>query len=102
MNTYVVCGGAGFIGSHIVSKLLGLGDRVIAIDNLITGSERNIEEYYSNPNFSFINHDLISSMPHISGKVDGIFHLASPASPNAKSAKSYIAFPVETLMINLP
>lgn len=100
MKTYVIAGGAGFIGSHLTKKLLERDDRVIVIDNLITGSEKNIEEFYSYPNFSFINHDLVEKMPHVANDVDGIFHLASPASPNAKSPKSYIAFPIETLMVN--
>lgn len=100
MQTYVIAGGAGFIGSHLTKELLSLQNRVIVIDNLITGSEKNIEEFYANPNFSFINHDLISGMPHVNGDVDVVFHLASPASPNIKSPKSYIAYPVETLMVN--
>ena len=100
MQTYIIAGGAGFIGSHLTRELLKYGNSIIVIDNLITGSEKNIEEFYSNPNFSFINHDLISGMPIIKGEVAGIYHLASPASPNTKSLKSYIAYPIETLMIN--
>lgn len=100
MSTYIIAGGAGFIGSHLATKLLDLGDRVITIDNLITGSEKNIEKYFGNKNFSFINHDIVTGIPHVDGEVDGIYHLASPASPNAKSPKSYIAYPIETLMVN--
>ncbi len=100
MKTYVVAGGAGFIGSHLVERLLSEGSKVICIDNLITGSESNASEFYSNKNFTFVNHDLISGIPNISGEIEGIFHLASPASPNSKSKKSYIAHPIETLMVN--
>lgn len=100
MKTYVVAGGAGFIGYHVIEWLLSEGNKVICIDNLITGSESNASEFYSNKNFTFVNHDLISGMPNISGEIEGIFHLASPASPNAKSQKSYMAYPIETLMVN--
>lgn len=100
MKTYVVAGGAGFIGSYVVERLLSSGNKIVCVDNLITGSETNISEFYSNNNFMFVNHNLINGMPNISGEVEGIFHLASPASPNAKSSKSYIAYPVETLMVN--
>lgn len=100
MKTYVIAGGAGFIGCHLARRFLERGERVVIIDNLVTGSEKNIEEFYGNSNFSFINHDLISGMPHVNGEIAAIYHLASPASPNAKSPKSYIAYPVETLMVN--
>ncbi len=100
MNSYIVTGGAGFIGSHLVRELLRQGNSVIAIDNLLTGSEKNLEEFYSNTNFAFLNHDLISGMPNINGDIKGVFHMASPASPNAKSARSYIAHPIETLLVN--
>ena len=100
MKTYVVAGGAGFIGSHVVKRLLSAGNKVVCIDNLITGSQANASRFYSNGNFTFINHDLISDMPNISGEIEGIFHLASPASPNPKSQKSYMAYPIETLMVN--
>jgi len=100
MPTYLVAGGAGFIGSNLCEKLLSEGARVICIDNLITGSESNISSFFSNSNFIFINHDIIKGAPVISGEITGIFHLASPASPNAKSSRSYMAYPIETLMVN--
>lgn len=100
MSTYIVAGGAGFIGSHICESLLKHGDAVFCIDNLITGSEDNISEFYSNNNFVFINHDVTKGVPSIKGAIKAIFHLASPASPNAKSPRSYIAHPLETLMVN--
>ncbi|HVT01334.1 MAG TPA: UDP-glucuronic acid decarboxylase family protein [Patescibacteria group bacterium] len=100
MGVYVVAGGAGFIGCHLVERLLDRGDQVVAIDNLITGAEDNISHLYGNPNFTFINQDIIKGLPRIDAEVLGIFHLASPASPNAKSPKSYIAFPLETMLVN--
>lgn len=100
MKTYVVAGGAGFIGSNICKRLLSEGRKVICIDNFITGVDSNISEFYSNPNFVFIEHDLIIGMPSIVGEIGGIFHLASPASPNTKSARSYMSHPIETLMVN--
>ncbi len=100
MSTYIVAGGAGFIGSHLCERLLANGNKVIAIDNFLTSFEKNIEPYLGNPNFVFLKHNIIDSIPKINGKVDGIFHLASPASPNAKSPRSYIAYPIETLMVN--
>ena len=76
----VVTGGAGFLGSHLCRALLGRGDEVIAIDNLITGSMRNIEDLMGNPSFTFQHHD-VSNYVHVPGNVDAVMHLASPASP---------------------
>jgi len=100
MSTYIVAGAAGFIGSHIVERLLGLGHKIIAIDNFITGVDQNLSRFYNNPNFVFIEQDIISGIPSVRGKVDGIFHLASPASPNSKSKRSYMSHPIHTLMVN--
>ncbi len=80
-KTSVVTGGAGFIGSHLCDTLLGLGHKVICVDNLLTGSEKNIQSARQNPNFLFMRHDIIESTPEISGHVDFVFNLASPASP---------------------
>ena len=76
----VVTGGAGFIGSHLCRELLARGDRVTAIDNLLTGSISNIEELFAEQNFSFMHHD-VSTYVHVSGRVDAVLHFASPASP---------------------
>ncbi len=95
----LITGGAGFIGSNLSEVLLQKGHEVVAIDNLITGSEDNIRHLYSNPLFKFLQHDVVKPLPE-DISADVIFHLASPASPNAKSPRSYIAFPVETLLAN--
>ncbi len=78
-KTSVVAGGAGFIGSHLCDALLRLGHKVVCVDNLLTGSEENIEEAKKNPDFSFVRQDIIVNAPDI--KADYIFNLASPASP---------------------
>ena len=102
MQTVLVAGGAGFIGSNLCERLLNDNYRVICIDNLITGRKENIEGFTKNKNFSFLNLDIASpsfqntKLP----KIDNVFHLASPASPNKKSPRSYINFPIETLLAN--
>src|SRR5215210_2814859 len=76
----VVTGGAGFIGSHLCDQLIQRGDIVICVDNLFTGSMRNIRPLLNHPNFSFYHHDVREPMS-ISGQVDRIYNLACPASP---------------------
>jgi nucleoside-diphosphate-sugar epimerase len=104
MAKILVAGGAGFIGSHLCKRLLSLGYSVVCVDNLITGEERNIKEFLSNPNFSFLKIDITKSddlqKALLEDKLDFIFHLASPASPNKNSPRSYINHPIETLLAN--
>ena len=88
----IVTGGAGFVGSHLCGKLLDLEYEVTCLDNLLTGSAKNIEEYKSNPSFQFLNCDVSKTLPD-NLKADQIYHLASPASPNLVSSKSYHAYP---------
>lgn len=103
MQTIYVAGGAGFIGSHLVKDLLQKNYTVVAIDNLLTSSKENIADSLENPNFHFLEKDVVTLSEN---DVEGlptpnfIFHLASPASPNAKSPRSYIAFGIETLKVN--
>jgi len=99
MQTVLVAGGAGFIGSHLCESLLVDGFKVICVDNLITGDKQNFKDFENNKNFEFVEADVSKDKLRISG-IDYIFHLASPASPNAKSSKSYLAFPIETLLAN--
>jgi dTDP-glucose 4,6-dehydratase len=93
MQTAVVTGGAGFLGSHLCDKLLSEGCKVICIDNLITGNVDNISHLAGNENFSFIKHDITNYI-FIPGKVDYILHFASPASP-----VDYLQLPIQTLKV---
>ncbi|HKJ36314.1 MAG TPA: UDP-glucuronic acid decarboxylase family protein [Solirubrobacterales bacterium] len=92
MPTCVVTGGAGFLGSHLCDRLLGDGHRVICIDNLDTGSLRNIS-HITDESFEFVNQDITERV-EISGPVDFIYHLASPASPI-----DYARLPLHTLKV---
>src|ERR1700741_44115 len=92
-KTAVVTGGAGFLGSHLADRLLSEGYRVIAIDNLITGSLDNIAHLAGNPDFRFIRQD-VSEFIFIPGRVDYVFHFASPASPI-----DYLELPIPTLKV---
>jgi UDP-glucuronate decarboxylase len=74
----LVSGGAGFIGSHLIDTLLAQGHEVLAIDNLFTGSKRNLYHLHDNPRFEFMRHDV--TFP-LYVEVDEIFNLACPASP---------------------
>lgn len=74
----LVTGGAGFVGSHLIDRLLGQGHEVICADNLFTGAKRNIEHLHGNPNFEFMRHDV--TFP-LYVEVDEIYNLACPASP---------------------
>ena len=74
----LVTGGAGFIGSHLIKRLLDSGDQVICLDNFYTGSSSNIEPFTNDPKFKFINHDVVDPL---SLEVDMIYNLACPASP---------------------
>jgi dTDP-glucose 4,6-dehydratase len=93
METAVVTGGAGFLGSHLCDKLLLEGLKVICIDNLITGNVNNIAHLAGNENFKFIKHDVTNYI-FIPGKVNYILHFASPASP-----LDYLQLPIQTLKV---
>ncbi len=74
----LVTGGAGFLGSHLVEKLLSNNEEVICLDNLFTGDKKNIKNFHKLNNFEFIRHDVTEP---IRLEVDRIWHLACPASP---------------------
>ena len=76
----VVAGGAGFLGSHLCARLIDRGNEVVALDNLITGSLRNLEELVGHPGFTF-QHQDVSNHVHVSGPIAAVMNLASPASP---------------------
>jgi UDP-glucuronate decarboxylase len=74
----LVTGGAGFLGSHLIDRLLAAGHEVLCVDNLFTGTKRNIEHLHAQPRFEFMRHDV--TMP-LYVEVDEIYNLACPASP---------------------
>eukprot|EP00732_Lithocolla_globosa_P003465 Lithocolla_globosa_v1_NODE_2801_length_1864_cov_5.329464.p1 type:complete len:397 gc:universal NODE_2801_length_1864_cov_5.329464:341-1531(+) len=74
----LVTGGAGFVGSHLVDRLMLMGHSVICLDNYFTGSQRNVEHWLGHPNFELIRHDVVDPI-HL--ECDQIYHLACPASP---------------------
>ena len=74
----LITGGTGFLGSHLAEKLLDSGEEVICLDNNFTGRKENIKNFFSNPNFEFIRHDITQPI-HL--EVNRIWHLACPASP---------------------
>jgi len=96
MQSVLVTGGAGFIGSHLCDVLIDKKYKVICLDNLLTGSKNNIEHLLKNPDFQFIEADVVKPINQLAGQhVDCIFHLASPASP-----VDYQNYPEETLLSN--
>jgi len=99
-KTILVAGGAGFIGSHLCEFLLENAHKVICLDNFLTSEKDNIEKLKNHENFTLIEKDIIKLDVDKLPEFDFLFHLASPASPNAKSERSYMAFPIETLLVN--
>ena len=80
MKKILVTGGCGLIGSNLCKKLLDAGNYVICIDNLFTGTEKNIAAFKDKPNFKFIYHDVINPL-NLEENIDEIYNLACPASP---------------------
>ena len=88
---HLISGAAGFIGSHLCDRLLGEGHSVLGVDNLITGSRRNLEQLEGHARFRLIEADVTRPLA-VPGPFDHVWHLASLASP-----KEYLAHPIETL-----
>ena len=78
MRIHLVTGGAGFLGSHLIDRLMEAGDEVICLDNYFTGRKGNIARWIGHPRFELIRHDVTEP---IKLEVDRIWHLACPASP---------------------
>lgn len=89
----VVTGGAGFVGSHLVDKLMARGDHVIVVDNFFTGRKENVMHHFGNHRFELIRHDVVEPLLL---EVDQIYHLACPASP-----VFYKHNPVKTIISSL-
>ncbi len=94
MSRSVVTGGAGFLGSHLCERLLAEGHSVVAVDNLLTGSQENLRDLRKNPKFRFLKQDVTEELK-IPGKVDFVLHFASAASP-----VDYAKFGIQTLKAN--
>lgn len=88
---YLITGGAGFIGSHLVSKIIDNAEKIIVLDNLLTGSKKNINKFLDLSNFQFISHDIQNHYDP-EENIDCVIHLASCASPVA-----YAENPINTL-----
>ncbi|MES2223968.1 MAG: UDP-glucuronic acid decarboxylase family protein [Patescibacteria group bacterium] len=93
MKKIIITGGAGFIGSHLVERLLKEGNEVIVLDNFSTGRKVNLSKYKDNAQLTMLDRDVIDNI-ELSG-IDEIYHLACPASP-----QHYQADPVHTLKTN--
>lgn len=96
MKTILIAGGAGFVGSHLCDRLI-TENKIICVDNLITGSTENIDHLLDNRSFEFIQMDICSKEfldKFKKVKIDQIYNMASPASP-----VDYVEYPIETLMV---
>jgi dTDP-glucose 4,6-dehydratase len=92
----LITGAAGFLGSHLSDRLIADGHEVVGMDNFVTGSPDNIAHLAGNPNFTFFRHD-VSNYIFFPGKVDGVLHFDSPASPNPASPNGYFNLPIQTM-----
>ena len=92
-KTALVTGGAGFLGSHLCEKLLAAGQRVICVDNFLTGQRRNLAQLADDPLFRLIEHDITRPL-HLDDELDYVLHFASPASPI-----DYLELPIQTLKV---
>jgi dTDP-glucose 4,6-dehydratase len=89
-----VLGAAGFIGSHLVDRLLADGWTVLGVDNFVTGTRRNLDHLGSDNRFEFLERDICEPLDSIGGPLDAVLDLASPASPI-----DYLRHPFETLRV---
>src|SRR6187431_2175026 len=93
LDRVLITGAAGFLGSHLCDRFIKEGYRVIGMDNLVTGSMRNIQHLFKLKEFEFYHHD-VSKFVHVPGDLDYILHFASPASPI-----DYLKMPIQTLKV---
>ncbi len=89
----LITGGAGFLGSHLVDRLIGGKHEVIVFDNLLTGRVNNIEHHLGNDRFKFVKQDVTEYL-FVEGELDAVVHFASPASPI-----DYLQLPIQTLKV---
>ena len=93
MQRVLITGAAGFLGSHLADRFLTEGYEVVGVDNFITGSDQNITNLQKREGFSFLNHDISTSL-YVGEELDGVLHFASPASP-----VDYLELPIQTLKV---
>jgi len=93
MARITITGGAGFIGSHLVDRLIEQGHEITVVDNLFTGARANFRHHLTNPNFEFIRHDVVEPLML---ETEFVYHLACPASP-----VHYQCNPVKTIKTNV-
>jgi dTDP-glucose 4,6-dehydratase len=93
METVLITGGAGFLGSHLCDRFVREGFRVICVDNLLTGDMDNVAHLIGHDRFQFVKLDVTNYL-HVPGRVDHILHFASPASPI-----DYLKLPIQTLKV---
>lgn len=93
----LITGGAGFIGSHLTERLYAEGNRVVVLDNCLTGSPRNLDHIVASDRLVIIDHDCIEPFDHLltEYQFSAVYNLASPASP-----KGYGMYPIQTLRVN--
>jgi len=89
----LITGGAGFLGSHLCDRLIGMGHHVVCVDNLITGSMDNLAHLVGHERFSFVQYNVCDYL-YVEGPLDAVMHFASPASP-----QDYLEFPIATLKV---
>ena len=93
LETIVITGGAGFLGSHLSERLLADGCTVICLDNFCTGTPANVAHLIETPAFRLMRYDVTEYL-YVGGPVDAVLHFASPASP-----VDYLELPIETLKV---
>ena len=89
----LITGGAGFLGSHLCDRLIGMGHHVVCVDNLLTGSMDNLAHLMGHERFRFIQYNVCDYL-FVEGALDAVMHFASPASP-----QDYLEFPIATLKV---
>jgi len=89
----LITGGAGFLGSHLCERLIGMDHQVVCLDNLITGSMDNLAHLLGHERFTYIHYNVCDYL-YVEGPLDAVMHFASPASP-----QDYLEFPIATLKV---